>query len=283
MLTSEFSALNTKTFSMSSARARLTSSIFADALVSVLKEAPMKLNYIIQLDRRSSNDCVFYDCDNKEFTKYVESFGFLEGIGSFSDISVICLSWGIAGVNLSVGYDSSSDVDYGEVNISSTNASSWSSSAIDATNKMFVGVPANYEQAKTGVSGDYLCLRNYQWYDWTNKDKSSISASYTIDESKIINTVEFDYFIESASFEGKEMEVSIIITDVNNVTKVVDNFVIANESVSKNTDIHYTNTIEDSVKIKEFSIKITTFDEDLSSGGKSSAIFIKNIKCSYSV
>ena len=77
----------------------------ADALISVFKEAPMNLNYIIQLDRRGSNDCVFYDCDNKEFVKYVESFGFLEAIGSFSDISVICPSWGIAGVNLSVGYE----------------------------------------------------------------------------------------------------------------------------------------------------------------------------------
>ena len=67
--------------------------------------APWKLNYIIQLDRRGYTDCVFYDCDNKDFTKYVESFGFIEEIGSLSDISVICPAWGIAGVNLSVGYE----------------------------------------------------------------------------------------------------------------------------------------------------------------------------------
>jgi hypothetical protein len=62
------------------------------------------LRYVIQLDRRGANDCVFYDCDNDEFTRYVEGFGFVEAIGSFSDICSICPAWKIAGVNLSIGY-----------------------------------------------------------------------------------------------------------------------------------------------------------------------------------
>jgi hypothetical protein len=77
----------------------------ASQLIERYTEAPWDLNYIIQLDRRGSTDCVFYDCENPEFTKYVESFGFIEEIGSFSDISVICPDWKIAGVNLSVGYE----------------------------------------------------------------------------------------------------------------------------------------------------------------------------------
>ena len=78
--------------------------IGAANLVRVEKKpfAPMK--YIIQLDRRGTNDCVFYDCDNKEFVKYVSSFGFIEAFGSFTDISEICPAWGVAGVNLSIGY-----------------------------------------------------------------------------------------------------------------------------------------------------------------------------------
>ena len=60
--------------------------------------------YIIELDRRGANDCVFYDCENPEFTAYVEQFGFEEDFGTFSDISVLCPAWGIAGVNLSIGY-----------------------------------------------------------------------------------------------------------------------------------------------------------------------------------
>ena len=62
------------------------------------------LRYMIQLDRRGTNDCVFYDCDNPAFVEYVEEFGFIEAWGSFSDISELCPAWGIAGVNLSIGY-----------------------------------------------------------------------------------------------------------------------------------------------------------------------------------
>ena len=62
------------------------------------------LNFIIELDRRGDCDCVFYDCENSEFTNYIQSFGFIEAYGTFSDICELCPSWGIAGVNLSVGY-----------------------------------------------------------------------------------------------------------------------------------------------------------------------------------
>ena len=68
--------------------------------VSPFKE----LKYIIELDRANKVDCVFYDCYNEKFIDYVESFGFLEAWGSFSDIDIICQEWGIAGVNLSIGY-----------------------------------------------------------------------------------------------------------------------------------------------------------------------------------
>lgn len=62
------------------------------------------LHYMIELDRRGKNDCVFYDCESKPFQKYIESFGFDTAIGSFSDISMLCGSWEICGVNLSIGY-----------------------------------------------------------------------------------------------------------------------------------------------------------------------------------
>lgn len=62
------------------------------------------LKYLIQLDRRGSNDCIFYNCNNDAFVDYVESFGFTWNYGSFTDISELCPAWHIAGVNLSVGY-----------------------------------------------------------------------------------------------------------------------------------------------------------------------------------
>lgn len=62
------------------------------------------VQYIIQLDREGDNEAVFYDCDNQEFTDYILSYGFRDEWGTFSDISVLCPEWKIAGVNLSVGY-----------------------------------------------------------------------------------------------------------------------------------------------------------------------------------
>ena len=62
------------------------------------------VNYIVEMDRRGSNDAVFYDCDNPEFTEFVCSFGFQEAGGSFSDISVIAPHLKTAAVNISAGY-----------------------------------------------------------------------------------------------------------------------------------------------------------------------------------
>lgn len=63
-----------------------------------------ELKYIIELDRANESDCVFYDCINRNFIDYIESFGFIEAWGTFSDIDVLCPYWGVAGVNLSIGY-----------------------------------------------------------------------------------------------------------------------------------------------------------------------------------
>lgn len=60
--------------------------------------------YIVELDRKNGNDAVFYGCDNKKFVEYVEEFGFKKADGVFTDISIICPRWNVAGVNLSCGY-----------------------------------------------------------------------------------------------------------------------------------------------------------------------------------
>lgn len=71
------------------------------------------LKFVIELDRRGTNDCVFYDCDNVDFVKYISSFGFTEAFGTFTDICEFCPAWEVAGVNLSVGYRD--EHSYGEV------------------------------------------------------------------------------------------------------------------------------------------------------------------------
>ena len=63
------------------------------------------VNYMVEFDRKGSNDAVFYSCDNKDFTKFItETTGFKEAYGSFSDISTVAPAAKIAAVNLSCGY-----------------------------------------------------------------------------------------------------------------------------------------------------------------------------------
>lgn len=63
------------------------------------------ISFMIELDRRGSNDCVFYSNDNRDFVKYIEEkTNTKEAIGSTSDISVLMKETGVAGVNLSCGY-----------------------------------------------------------------------------------------------------------------------------------------------------------------------------------
>ena len=76
----------------------------AQALINAHPDNYLNLKYLIELDRQGTQDCVFYKCRNSKFETFVESYGFRTTWGTFSDISIIAPKWGIAAVNLSVGY-----------------------------------------------------------------------------------------------------------------------------------------------------------------------------------
>ena len=63
-----------------------------------------QFNYIIEFDRRGSNDAVFYDCANEEFEEFITREFYKTEYGSFSDISTIAPFLETAAVNLSCGY-----------------------------------------------------------------------------------------------------------------------------------------------------------------------------------
>lgn len=63
-----------------------------------------QVNYIVEMDRRGSNDAVFYRCANPDFTDFVCGFGFDHALGSFSDICAVAPRLGVAAVNISAGY-----------------------------------------------------------------------------------------------------------------------------------------------------------------------------------
>lgn len=63
-----------------------------------------ELKLLVEIDRKGSNDAVYYYCYNPDFEEYITSKGFHTAEGSFSDISLIAPELGIAAVNLSSGY-----------------------------------------------------------------------------------------------------------------------------------------------------------------------------------
>jgi len=70
-----------------------------------LIEELKNMKYLIELDRKGKNDAVFYDCENYDFTKFIEkNTGYQEDYGSFSDISTLSPACKVASVNLSCGY-----------------------------------------------------------------------------------------------------------------------------------------------------------------------------------
>lgn len=62
------------------------------------------VKYLIEIDRKGKNDCVFYELDDPIFEKFIESYGFKTKWGSISDISLIAPTMNRAAVNLSSGY-----------------------------------------------------------------------------------------------------------------------------------------------------------------------------------
>lgn len=64
-----------------------------------------KMYFLIELDRKGSDDLVYYSDENTDFHKYLEELtGYNKNFGSFSDISVLSPACGISSVNISCGY-----------------------------------------------------------------------------------------------------------------------------------------------------------------------------------
>lgn len=63
------------------------------------------VNYIVELDRKGSNDAVFYECDNPEFEDFIlKDKDWKLDWGTYTDIVEIAPALGVAAVNFSCGY-----------------------------------------------------------------------------------------------------------------------------------------------------------------------------------
>ena len=136
----------------------------------------LTFNYIMEFDRKGSNDAVFYDCCNDEFEQFITKKFFKTAYGSFSDISVIAPELGCAAVNLSCGYYNAHTKDeyvvWGEMQDSINAACDIISTTTDAD--IFEYIESSYN------------ARSYDW--WTYGDGDSYVITY--DNGNILKTFE---------------------------------------------------------------------------------------------
>ena len=62
------------------------------------------IKFLVEIDRRGIDDCVFYNTRNAEFENFIEGFGFTKNRGSCSDISKLSPVLNVASTNVSAGY-----------------------------------------------------------------------------------------------------------------------------------------------------------------------------------
>jgi hypothetical protein len=158
-----------------------------------------RIKYIIELDRRGENDCVFYQCGNTEFQKMVETYGFKTAIGSFSDIGKLCPSWDIAGVNLSSGYDNEHTT-YETINVN------WLMATLEKVITMISDVKT---AKKYGYESKYSAAKNLWESSYTKRGKGTGRTSGKM--ALTLNDVytNFDYKTKKNRYYMKTTHVEI--------------------------------------------------------------------------
>lgn len=74
-------------------------------VTKLCEEIAEEINYMVEIDRRGSNDLVYYDNDNKEFHDFcANATGYKKSWGTCSDISYLMEYMNRSGVNISSGY-----------------------------------------------------------------------------------------------------------------------------------------------------------------------------------
>lgn len=118
------------------------------------------LRFLIELDRANGDDAVFYDCENPEFTKFIEeTTGYKEAYGSFSDISNLAPACGVAAVNLSCGYYHAHTKEE-EVNVEEM------LHTIGVVKKLLVTESEQFEYIEVRSYGWGSFGKNYDRFDW---------------------------------------------------------------------------------------------------------------------
>lgn len=173
----------------------------------------------------------------------------------------------VDGMKLSSAY-----AEKGDVEISTTDAAKWSFTAKQsAQNNIIVGTGPWY--GSTAGTGAYLTLRTYQYSDWNPTD-AGLTAKYTNDTPKIVNTLNFKYYINDNDFKASAITLTIKVGGVTVDTLTLtrgDNLVVG-------TVIDYTKTFTD-ILFDELSITTSTNEAKGFSGN--SCVFLKEMGAQY--
>lgn len=138
------------------------------SLSKLPSELEGKIKYCIELDRRGEKDAVFYECDNDEFRKFIESTGyFKEAFGSFSDICTVAPVLDCSAVNLSIGYfGEHTKSEYIDLRILEKNILE-AKKIIQLECDRFIWIETKYSKFWSKYSGKYSGRYSYydDWYD----------------------------------------------------------------------------------------------------------------------
>lgn len=118
------------------------------ALIDDYPTCPFDTPYLIELDRRGENDCVFYHRTTGGFITYITSFGFKQAEGIFSDIYYFTPAWRLSAVNLSVGYTNEHTRD-------EKLYPAWLESTIDKVDLILKDKPHTFIQPKLNLKTDF--------------------------------------------------------------------------------------------------------------------------------
>lgn len=148
------------------------------------------VNFIIELDRQGTNDAVYYGNRNREFEKFISTFGFETAIGSFSDISIIAPALKISAVNLSSGYFNAHTL-HEYIDMSAVRCN------IKKVNRIIVSKTSRYEYVEEPSDAFFLNDKD----DLMNVEDGYVVASnglivdgYDCCIDKLGNVYEYDYF-----------------------------------------------------------------------------------------
>ncbi len=169
-----------------------------------------KVNYIVEMDRRGSNDAVFYRCDNREFVKYILNFGFKENHGSFSDISIIAPYLDTAAVNISAGYHNEHCLhEYIDMQAVEHNIGRISKMLQTETEHYPYAMPVR-ESLQLTVAGDWVPMESYD-----SEDGNTYARLMPIPETARLLTNGYELALSPKHMVDREGQVYLYIAELN--------------------------------------------------------------------